>query len=597
MRFNLPDGWTVGRNTRETVPLYYKGIQVGRFEDDLYKANSKTRATAYEYDKNPPPKLYPIYFQEGRIQLKDVTDIAGMRYLVKSGCVSVQEALSQLPAIKTWLIGTGRLEKEAPRCATQYPSVEYQGDVYIKYPTGWKMFNTLRDGEDFPLYKRHYYKGVVGARVAFATGEATLYNVAEYSWGAVLEVVGDIVYQASKIFYEKFDKPVELMRDKLFDWSVDIERRGGAPHSRQVLKDCLHEWSVKLDSLKLPKLLQVIGSLKAVIVKEIKEIMSTPKQLVGFTEVKVPKGDSYEIIYQPRFNIKDFSNNVYQTKRFWKQLDKIFALETSGYAARLAYQSLPALVFKNGSSLASVYKNKIQFEEDRFTEQLTPYLPFLAERRTKYDKYETLREACQYVREDVKAMVALNILQPSDDRVYFSYRGDEYGLVLSSGKVFFSLNHLYPKGYIYIDPRYAAMPIDQIKKTYALTDEMFDKSVDETLKGFNRFRGYQYHLTRSWAKAEEIAAAKHLRITEDYKKRREEAAAVACAAANKDAIAIISNERKFVEWVHNLIRPELRNVQNEIQELNKWCLWRIQPVFRKYWINSKASWKEIIGWR
>lgn len=582
MNYGLPVGWSVGRNTRGIVPVFYEGIKVGKYEDDLYKKDSQLRDTINYLDQNPPVKLYPLYFKQGRLHLEDVHDATGMRLLIQNKLVSMEEGLKQVPRVKQWLKNSGRLlikpDTRPIWERNEYPTITDTGVQYIKFPDGWKA---LIEGELIPVPKKQRYRSVVDARVAFATGNATLYNIAEYSWGAVLEVVGDIVYQSVKQFNQTILPGISKIEAFMSHQTELVEEHKRRPYTREKLLARIAEAEEKTTRYKSVWLLEFLACLKMVVMKELNAIIAGPRHLVGFTPVQIYRNGEIEAIYQRQMNISDMAVNPAQEKRFWDAIDKLFAWKTSGYGARLRWQKRCDKVARNGQSIESIQSRRILREERRFQEQLTPYIPFLAERRFKYDKYSNLKTACKYVRQDIWIMEILKVLQPKDGRIYFTYQHGEYGIVLASGKVFFSYDDRIIAGYVRLEPEILDMSIEELYQL-GYTDDMFPEPLSKLYKGVRKTRGYLIYLTHDREYATRIACRKHLRITKEFSSRRRKQASSACVAANKDATPIIYIGG-YTEWVSQSVNEVLNGFISTVRQYwDEYKTW-ISPLWTRYW--------------
>lgn len=254
-----PKSWRIGREQGGMSSIYYQDVWVARVD-------VKTCKTCIaEWTENPPDVLYPTLYKQGELDLKAHNLELGVRRLIKEELITPDEALSVQPKIRAWLKRTGRLTVEP------VGDVTFDNKLYKRVNRKWCCWE---NGSWVPLPEKANFKSTWEARVAYATGKATLKDVAEYGWGAVLEVVGDCIYKTPE------DPRKEAILDEQLRAQIDT-------------------------------------------------IINTPTYLTGFTK----KGE----LWSPRRNVVEFWKNSAKRRQFWKLYADVFATRKSGYEAHLEF--------------------------------------------------------------------------------------------------------------------------------------------------------------------------------------------------------------------------------------------------------------------
>ena len=165
----LPEGWHLGKLYRGKRAIYYKDIKLGTVEDDFAIAQR-----VQEIIENPPKEVIASYVKEGKIQASCVKDAATQKYLVKSKVVSVTQAYSLFPRLRAWL------DRQKPS------EVEFSGIRYYRKGTHW----FTEDGSPLDT-RKPYFNSNWSARMLYNSGRYSLFDIAQYSWSAFLECLGD----------------------------------------------------------------------------------------------------------------------------------------------------------------------------------------------------------------------------------------------------------------------------------------------------------------------------------------------------------------------------------------------------------------------
>lgn len=178
---SLSRGWRFSRVHTQHQSLYYDDIWVARIPlDDNFQA------AVDGILQNPPPKVYPALYKDGVVKLETITEEKYLRELVKAKLVTPEQAYAKMPSIKPWLKKNNFWDK-----LVECTEIQFNG---VHYKQQGKQWFQVKGSQLIPLITKPHFQSVWAARVAYATGNATLEQVAAYSWGAVLEVVGDEVF-------------------------------------------------------------------------------------------------------------------------------------------------------------------------------------------------------------------------------------------------------------------------------------------------------------------------------------------------------------------------------------------------------------------
>lgn len=174
----LPSGWRLGRRQGGKRVLFFQDCWAERIQDDTNLENNVRKVL-----KNPPARVYVPLFLSGKWNSK-MKDRKGIQRLVRSGLITPEEGLSIQPSIYTWLIKNRYLSPKEK----SYFEVQCTEGVHRKIGNRWYL---IIDSEKLALPEKVHFNSVWECRLAYARGEVDLSKVASYSWGAVLECIGD----------------------------------------------------------------------------------------------------------------------------------------------------------------------------------------------------------------------------------------------------------------------------------------------------------------------------------------------------------------------------------------------------------------------
>lgn len=264
---NLPEGWRLGRLQDGYRTLYYKDTWAERIW-----VGESFQQTVENCVENPNPRLYPVLYKDNVLDLNIHNQEQGIRNLVKSGLLTPGEAFNLQPSIKAWLKRNKLWSEDKPRRNL----ISFNGIFYEKRGRSW--YSSL-DNYQNPLRKKTHFQSVWDARVAFARNECSLEQIAEYSWGAVFEVLGD---------------QMQLLPD--FEFST-------------------------------------LSAMKSKVVKEIQYIMYKETSVASFKKINVNQ------VWDPVYYINPLSENPIKECLFWDLIDRLFDCEISGYGARLIFNN------------------------------------------------------------------------------------------------------------------------------------------------------------------------------------------------------------------------------------------------------------------
>lgn len=263
---NLPEGWRLGRLQNGSKTLFYKDTWADRIPVD-----ANFEQNIQKVINNPPARLYPLLYKDGYIKLGDVNNEQGLRNLVKEQLVSPEVALNILPCIRPWLVRNKFITKD--KTANQ---IQVGSTLYIRKNRTWYKIDKF--GKSLPVTKKTHFQSVWKARVAFAKGEATWRQIAEYSWGAVLEVICD---------------------------------------QMQLLPDYDNE---------------TLSQFSAYIHQTLDELINEESDIAGFYKSKSG-------VWVPVLKLEDLKKKPNRERLFRTLVDRVLNLEISGYGARLRFNN------------------------------------------------------------------------------------------------------------------------------------------------------------------------------------------------------------------------------------------------------------------
>lgn len=187
----LPEHWTITRPYKGKRVLRYDGITVARI--DITKEGWEK--LAHWYVNHPPHKLDAQRYRNGELDLDELVgrdkELA-LRELIKTDQVLPGDALQMCADLRPWLVRMRKIRSyEYLKKDPELNEIEYNNRVYYKRNKSWLYKDD--EGNEKALPPRMHFTSIWDARVAFSKGCVTLADVAKYSWGAVLEVIGDLV--------------------------------------------------------------------------------------------------------------------------------------------------------------------------------------------------------------------------------------------------------------------------------------------------------------------------------------------------------------------------------------------------------------------
>lgn len=263
---DLPANWRLGRLQNECRTLFYRDVWAERIP-----VNKGFEQAVRQAIEKPHPRVYPALFQDGVLEGDALHNEQGVRNLVKSSLISPEDAIQLVPEIVTWLKRKGLWSNHK----SMNNQVRLDNCLYEKKGKLWYL---CEGGRYQPLPRKTFFASIWDARVAFAKQQVSLEQVAEYSWGGVLEVVGD---------------------------------------QMQLLPDYT-------DSTLSRFRTQITSAIQSILDKD-----------CGVSGFRLSKSGLWEII--PR--IEPLRNNPSKLSRFWRSLNKVLSCEISGYGARLIFNN------------------------------------------------------------------------------------------------------------------------------------------------------------------------------------------------------------------------------------------------------------------
>jgi len=413
----LPAGFRLGPPVGLKRCLYYYDICIGK-----YMNNDALHYKILEMLDNPPICIIPEMIKRGQFNPDNVTDINLVKQLVKNKLVTYEYVYKHFPELHKWI--------------ERYRDSEtvFNHQTYFKTDAGWVDSN----GELIDNRKCHF-KSTMEARLAYSVCKCTISDVAEYSWGAVFECIGDLSYKLIRAVrlsvaaaaYEDFRQLLINTKAKIITAEANI--RGLRDHtfiSDSIIlpEDYIHELYEKVEN-EIPynylltdnaKRIQVLKGELVIegcewisdYIKQVrKQILNELKALrpkhIGFT------WNTFVQIYSPKYAAPVMSSR--KEKLFNELLDKVLYGEMSGYEAHLR--------FIKGSMIA------IKREHNRFSKYHTPYVAYYRERHEKLDsrKY-SFTSAVLYVVKRTRELITLGMRRPQDRVTAFNYEEGRYNV-------------------------------------------------------------------------------------------------------------------------------------------------------------------------
>lgn len=193
---NLPDGWTLGRKQNGKRLLSYKGTWADRIPiDNDFEKNVKRLIEC------PPARLYVQLYIDGKLNLKKNKIERGLHNLVNAGLITGVKAyeICHTSTMRDWLQNNKLWVPLTKEIETEFYRDE---GTYRKIGNKWYLDTTFVLGCWEELPKKAHFKSTFHARRMFNTGRATLEEIAQYSYGTLLEVAGDLLTQAENAVLE-----------------------------------------------------------------------------------------------------------------------------------------------------------------------------------------------------------------------------------------------------------------------------------------------------------------------------------------------------------------------------------------------------------
>lgn len=420
----LPDGFRLGPPKGFKRCLYYHDVFIGKYTND-----DALHYKILEMLQNPPICIVTEMIKHGQFNPDKITDLNLVKDLIKNKLVTYEYVYKRFPALHTWLEHYRDNE------------VVFNRQNYYKTSAGWVDSN----GELIDTRKCHF-KSTMEARLAYSTCKCTISDVAEYSWGAVFECIGDLSYKLIRAVrlsvaaaaHEEFRQLVTETKRKIETAEMNI--RGLKNHtfigdSIILPEDYIHELYEKVEK-DIPYNYLLEDNTKRIMVlkgelviegcewisdyiKQVrKQILTELKALrpkhIGFTWNKFAQ--NYSLKYAaPVMNKR-------KEQLFHKLLDKVLYGEMSGYEAHLR--------FINGSVIA------IQREHNRFSKYLTPYVAYFRERHKRLDVHKySFTSAVLYVVKRTRELIALGMRRIEDRVTAFNYEEGRYNVNIDTCRV------------------------------------------------------------------------------------------------------------------------------------------------------------------
>ena len=389
---SLPIGWHLGKVYRGKRAVYYNDTKLTTVDDDFEIANR-----VQEIIDNPPKEVLAAYVREGKIQASEITDVATQKYLVKSGTVSVTQAYSLFSRLRTWL------DRQKPS------EVEFAGIRYYRKGTHWYT----EDGNPLDT-RKPYFNSNWSARMLYNSGKYSLFDIAQYSWSAFLECLGD---EHQKLFNQIKAKAEEkkhllatLQRIEREDClkATRRERISDAEYEdyKTLINSTLYDnlvSSAENASMMFKKQCLVSGfewvkpAVDKFIVDVIRQVCAIRPKLVSFAWS--PLLQRFEPVYAPKRLSSDKLDLLLDL------IPKVMVGDMSGYEARLR--------FTNG------WLRTIRYEQARFKKSMYQFVPYFAQLRKAGHK--SFAETVDFVCHNIKTLISMGFREANRIRTAFVY--------------------------------------------------------------------------------------------------------------------------------------------------------------------------------
>ena len=422
---SLPDGFTLSKPTRcRKRNLYYRDFYLGTYVNEYnlwYKI--------LEIYENPPIAIIPIMVINGQYNPLKATDLKVVKELYKANLLTYDYVYNKFEDLRLWL-------------------AEYRSNVtifnhmtYYHTKAGWVDEN----GELVDNRKCHF-KSTMEARLAYSICKCTISDVAEFSWGAVFECVGDLCYKLVRCVrlmtaaeaHEDFKRLLMNTKAQLISDERNLQALNGnrfLGDSIVLPEDRIHELYDKVEkdipyNYLLTNLKKRIKVLKGEIVLKgcewisdyikhlrksiLTELQNLRPKHIGFTWNK------YTQTYSPKYAAVRMNNK--RAQLFIELFDKVLYGEISGYEAHLMF---------SGSS-----PQAIQREHNRYRDYPTPYVAYFRERHERLDHTKhSFTSAVLYVAKCTKALIVLGLRRTQDIVTAFNYGEGRYNVNINTYKV------------------------------------------------------------------------------------------------------------------------------------------------------------------
>lgn len=422
---SLPDGFTLSKPTRcKKRNLYYRDFYLGTYVNEYnlwYKI--------LEIYENPPVAIIPIMAINGQYNPLKATDLKTVKELYKANLLTYDYVYNRFEALRLWL--------------TEYRAnvTVFNRMTYYHTKAGW----VDETGELVDTRKCHF-KSTLEARLAYSTCKCTISDVAEFSWGAVFECVGDLCYKLVRCVrlmvaaeaHEDFKRLLINTKAQIMSDERNLQSLRGNRFLGDTIilpEDRIHELYDKVEkdipyNYLLTDLKKRIKVLKGEIVLEgcewisdyIKQLRKSiltelnnlrPKH-IGFTWNKFTQ------TYSPKYAAMRMNNRREQL--FIELFDKVLYGEISGYEAHLMF---------TGGSLRA-----IQREHNRYRNYPVPYVAYFKERHERLDCVKhSFTSAVLYVVKCTRELIMLGLRKPEDVVTAFNYEEGRYNVNIDNYKV------------------------------------------------------------------------------------------------------------------------------------------------------------------
>lgn len=499
----LPTGWFLSRLYKGNRILYFKDIKVASLKDGFDLENRVQNIIT-----NPPECVQAELYQSGMITALELSPKV-QKKLVQHGVISYEFALNCLHNIESWL------HRFVPSTA------EYAGATYKNKRNRWY------DEEGNCISTSTLFLSTWDARVRYAQGKCTLTDVANYSWAAVLECLGDdhqrfienvikpklLVNRKGWTTEAKYDRQKKLDRNAMWEHTEFDDTEKINQEYRDDVNSCLynyffesipHQVQMFTESCNVPAFKDMKDRVEDWEISVLAELEMIVPKLSRFKWNSVLK--CHEPVFAPQVLSEDKREDLYDL------IHQVIIGTMSGHEA--------ALHFVNGDW------KKIKREGNRYQKHMTQHVPFYTDRWKKLNPdYMSFQDAVDYVTKGIKDLISMRFRAANRIFTSFNYDDCRFTLNVETGEI----RYVGVAKGKYMSDRWLKMKPEQ-RRAYLKDDAEWEYQ-EQAIKKYNRLFSYLYNVVhKHWDrvsyffKDKLIAKQKYLRPSSRFLDKMKEKA-------------------------------------------------------------------------